>query len=133
MFNFFFASRRRHTRSKRDWSSDVCSSDLTGRVVTWATDNGAVATVNASGLVTGAAAGPATITATSEGMIGTAAVTVAPANVAVASVTVSPATASRQVGQTVQLTATPRDASGTALTGRVVTWASSNPAIATVT
>src|SRR5699024_11456915 len=25
----FFSSRRRHTRSKRDWSSDVCSSDLT--------------------------------------------------------------------------------------------------------
>src|SRR5699024_294703 len=30
----FFSSRRRHTRSKRDWSSDVCSSDLAlgGRV-----------------------------------------------------------------------------------------------------
>src|SRR5437868_514205 len=28
---FFFSSRRRHTRSKRDWSSDVCSSDLTLR------------------------------------------------------------------------------------------------------
>src|SRR2546421_2003553 len=27
---FFFSSRRRHTRSDRDWSSDVCSSDLTG-------------------------------------------------------------------------------------------------------
>src|SRR5699024_4988154 len=27
---FFFSSRRRHTRSKRDWSSDVCSSDLHG-------------------------------------------------------------------------------------------------------
>src|SRR5699024_12062847 len=27
--DFFFSSRRRHTRSKRDWSSDVCSSDLT--------------------------------------------------------------------------------------------------------
>src|SRR5699024_12021714 len=25
---FFFSRRRRHTRSKRDWSSDVCSSDL---------------------------------------------------------------------------------------------------------
>src|SRR2546421_2517716 len=25
---FFFSSRRRHTRSDRDWSSDVCSSDL---------------------------------------------------------------------------------------------------------
>src|SRR5581483_5075422 len=28
MFVFFFSSRRRHTRSWRDWSSDVCSSDL---------------------------------------------------------------------------------------------------------
>src|SRR2546421_1008759 len=27
-FVFFFSSRRRHTRSDRDWSSDVCSSDL---------------------------------------------------------------------------------------------------------
>src|SRR5690606_10840019 len=26
--NFFFSSRRRHTRFSRDWSSDVCSSDL---------------------------------------------------------------------------------------------------------
>src|SRR5699024_12141980 len=26
--NLFLSSRRRHTRSKRDWSSDVCSSDL---------------------------------------------------------------------------------------------------------
>src|SRR5206468_3258737 len=34
MCSFFFSSRRRHTRSDRDWSSDVCSSDLrlTGRV-----------------------------------------------------------------------------------------------------
>src|SRR5438445_13657381 len=29
---FFFSSRRRHTRYWRDWSSDVCSSDLTGDV-----------------------------------------------------------------------------------------------------
>src|SRR2546422_3584775 len=28
-FFFFFSSRRRHTRCSRDWSSDVCSSDLT--------------------------------------------------------------------------------------------------------
>src|SRR5256884_1516956 len=27
-FYFFFSSRRRHTRCSRDWSSDVCSSDL---------------------------------------------------------------------------------------------------------
>src|SRR5436309_13845399 len=29
-FFFFFSSRRRHTRFSRDWSSDVCSSDLDG-------------------------------------------------------------------------------------------------------
>src|SRR5436309_11865705 len=28
MLSFFFSSRRRHTRFSRDWSSDVCSSDL---------------------------------------------------------------------------------------------------------
>src|SRR2546422_6915428 len=28
VFVFFFSSRRRHTRCSRDWSSDVCSSDL---------------------------------------------------------------------------------------------------------
>src|SRR5699024_12099862 len=34
-FYFFFSSRRRHTRSKRDWSSDVCSSDLSlGEITT---------------------------------------------------------------------------------------------------
>src|SRR5690606_30344018 len=30
---FFFSSRRRHTRFSRDWSSDVCSSDLIDRNV----------------------------------------------------------------------------------------------------
>src|SRR5260370_40061278 len=32
MLLFFFSSRRRHTRFKCDWSSDVCSSDLTAMV-----------------------------------------------------------------------------------------------------
>src|SRR5438874_7073839 len=32
VFFFFFSSRRRHTRSLRDWSSDVCSSDLVSAV-----------------------------------------------------------------------------------------------------
>src|SRR6266550_241543 len=32
-FFFFFSSRRRHTRCSRDWSSDVCSSDLRRRAV----------------------------------------------------------------------------------------------------
>src|SRR5690606_39672953 len=41
-FFFFFSSRRRHTRFSRDWSSDVCSSDLTNA-------NFRVEQVNASG------------------------------------------------------------------------------------
>src|SRR5699024_11442255 len=32
--SLFFSSRRRHTSSKRDWSSDVCSSDLSPRQAT---------------------------------------------------------------------------------------------------
>src|SRR2546421_7988051 len=35
-FFFFFSSRRRHTRSDRDWSSDVCSSDLATLLLTGA-------------------------------------------------------------------------------------------------
>src|SRR6266702_7444170 len=34
-FFFFFSSRRRHTRWPRDWSSDVCSSDLAGPHGSW--------------------------------------------------------------------------------------------------
>src|SRR6266702_8351671 len=36
---FFFSSRRRHTRWPRDWSSDVCSSDLHHLVVAFADQN----------------------------------------------------------------------------------------------
>src|SRR5690606_40424172 len=39
-FFFFFSSRRRHTRFSRDWSSDVCSSDLLGRMVRAHRENG---------------------------------------------------------------------------------------------
>ncbi len=102
---------------------DASGNPLTGRVITWQSSNGAVASVNSSGLVTAVATGAATITATSEGQSGTALVTVS--NVPVASVTVTPASASVQQGATVQLTATPQDASGNPLgrAGRGGFWA----------
>src|SRR3989454_3013724 len=53
-----------------------------------------------------------------------------PPSVPVASVTVAPA--SVLVGVTVQLTATTKDAAGNLLTGRTVTWVTSNPGVATV-
>jgi len=109
---------------------DASGNPLSGRVMTWTSTNTSIATVNGTGLVSGAGAGSATITATSEGQSGTSTVTVT--FVPVASVTVTPASASVQVGQTVQLTATPRDANGNALSGRAVTWSSTNTTVATV-
>lgn len=104
---------------------------LTGRTVTWSSDNVSIASVSAGGTVTGiAAGGPVTITATSEGKSATATVTVSPTPVA--SVGMSSVTLSMQVGQTSTLIATPRAAGGGALTGRSVTWLSANPAIASV-
>lgn len=58
--------------------------------------------------------------------------TAAAALAAVASVTVSPSTVSQAVGATQQLTATLKDVSGNVLTGRTVTWTSSNGAVAVV-
>jgi hypothetical protein len=52
--------------------------------------------------------------------------------VPVASVSLSPATASIAVGQTVQLTATLLDVNGAPLSGRLITWASSAPGVASV-
>ncbi|HYS59088.1 MAG TPA: alkaline phosphatase family protein [Gemmatimonadales bacterium] len=110
---------------------DASGNPLTGRAISWSSSDNTIATVSSSGLVTGVVAGAVTITATSEGQSGTASITVS--GVPVASVTVSPASASVPAGQTVQLSATLRDANGTILTGRSVTWASNNTPVATVT
>src|SRR5207302_8444517 len=109
---------------------DAGGTALSGRTVTWSSSNMAVATASNSGLVSGVTPGTATITATSEGKSGTSAITVTP--VPVASVDVTPPSVSVQAGQTVQLTATPRDANGAPLSGRTVTWSSSNTAVAAV-
>lgn len=111
-------------------TKDSTGATLSGRAVTWSTSDAAVATVSTAGLVTAKAAGSATITATSEGKSGTAAITVALPPVA--SVTVSPATGSVSPGLTLQLTATTNDASGQPLTGRPVTWTTSDASKATV-
>src|SRR5205085_6463075 len=50
----------------------------------------------------------------------------------VATVTLAPASATVNEGQTLQLTATLKDASGNTLTGRSITWSSSNSSAATV-
>lgn len=107
------------------------------RTVTWSSSNSALATVSATGLITGVGPGTAVITASRGYKTGSATITVTAAtstggSLPVASVSVSPATAAVQLGGTVQLTAVTRDANGNVLTGRAVTWSSASPAVATV-
>jgi uncharacterized protein YjdB len=109
---------------------DAAGNQLGGRLVTLTTSNAAVATVDANRMVTGVSAGTATITATSEGKTATATVIVAPGPVA--SVEIAPTAPSVRVGATIPMTATLRDASGAVVTGRIVTWTSSDPGKATV-
>jgi uncharacterized protein YjdB len=103
---------------------------LTGRPITFSTNNAAVATVSAAGVVTGVAIGTATITGTSEGKSGTADVTVTA--VPVATVEINPSSFDMTVGQTGQLSAVARDARGTVLTGRAVGWSSGAPSVVTI-
>ena len=115
--------------------SDAAGTPLTGRdAPVWTSSNGAVASVNASGVVTGVGPGTATITATIEGVAGAATITVNPPRPApVARVAVSAAPATIVAGSTAQASAAPFDAAGNALAGRgAPTWTTSNGAIATV-
>jgi uncharacterized protein YjdB len=103
---------------------------LTGRTITWASASPPLATVSGAGVVSALTPGTVAITATSEGKVGTAQVTVNP--IPVASLTVSPATVQVSAGSSVQLTATPHDSLGTAISGRRAVWSSAQPAVATV-
>ena len=104
---------------------------LTGRAVTWSSDNSLVATVSGAGVVTGIKTGSANITATSEGHSGSATVTVVSA--ATAGVTVSLASPTIPVRSLTQATGTAEDANGVILPGKPMAWSSANISVATVT
>lgn len=109
---------------------DAQHNALSGRTVTWASNLPNVATVDTSGLVTGVAAGSATITATSEGQSGTSTIVVIPPPVT--SITVAPPLNTLIIGDTVTLTAMAKDAAGATVPDAPLTWTSSNPSAATV-
>ena len=105
--------------------------NCTNLVFTWSSSNSALLTVNQSGLITGVAAGgPVTITASAGGKNGTAQVTVTA--VPVTTVTVVPDSIIVGAGSTFQLAATTRAADNSVLSGRIVSWASTAGATATV-
>ena len=103
---------------------------MAGATVTWTSSASSVATVDASGLVTAAGNGTATITASAGSASGSAVVTVMQS---VASVEVSPSVDElTALGQTVQLTAEAFDENGHAVAGAEFSWESSDAAVATV-
>jgi uncharacterized protein YjdB len=103
---------------------------LTDRTITWTSSDSRVAVVSARGLITAAAEGLATISATSEGQTGSAALTVMDR---VASITISPTSRNIVVGETMPFVATLRGLSGQILSGRSVDWSSDPGGIVTVT
>ena len=112
-------------------AKDAAGHVLTGRTVTFNSDNTGVATIDASGVATGVTAGTAHITASSEGVTSNAAtLTVEPPPVG--SVAVDPPSQTITDGGTTAFTATLKDAQGNPLTGRTVTWDSSDHSVATV-
>ena len=96
----------------------------------WSTDDGTVASVDASGLVTAVRSGSASVTAKSGSASGDASVTVL---VELAGLEVSPAASTLfAVGDTLQLEVQGLDANGNAVPGVSVTWSSENDAVAEV-
>jgi uncharacterized protein YjdB len=117
-------------------ASDAAGNVISGRNVVWTSSNQNVAAVVATtGLVTGLGLGTASITATVDGVSGTAAVSVD--LVPIVSVTLSPTSSNLVVPGTLQLGVTLRDSAGAPINGvafgnRAILWASTNNAVATV-
>ena len=103
---------------------------VTGVPVTWAVDLPAIASIDQTGLITGRTVGEAVVTASAGGRSGNARVFVVMQPVS--SITISPANPSLFARDTVILTAILKDANGTLLTGRPVTWGVSDSAVASI-
>lgn len=108
---------------------DAAGNVLTGRKVMWTSQNPQVASVDEAGVITGLAVGPSLITAKVDGVVAQSMLFVQPA---VASVVILPQTSSVVIGETRGLTVAVTDKDGKTISGRSLTWSSSNPSIATV-
>jgi uncharacterized protein YjdB len=100
-------------------------------LVEWISSNVSVATISQLGLLIALQPGQVTITAKGGGIIGVASVLVSA--VAVASVRLDQTAATLLEGERLTLSATSLDKRGNALSGRAVSWESSNPSVASVT
>ena len=111
-------------------ATDANGHGMAGSEFSWRSSDTLVALVDASGLVTAAANGRATITAAADSVSGAAVVTV---RQSVTSVQVSPASAQlTALGETVQLTAAAFDQNGYAVAEATFSWESRDSSVATV-
>jgi PGF-pre-PGF domain-containing protein len=112
---------------------DQFGGEMSGVAVTWASDNETVGTIdNASGLFIALAAGTTTVTATAGDLSETATVTVTadePEEPALERIEVEPDTATLDVGDTEQFTATALDQNGIEMTGIVFNWSCDNETV----
>lgn len=109
---------------------DSMGNTLSGRFPFWSSLDTNVATVdNSTGLVTGVAAGTATIRANVDGVNGDAMVDVLEPIASVDLVSTAPGA---DVGEMITFTATPQDAMGNALTGRTCTYSSQDAGVVTI-
>lgn len=112
-------------------ATDASSQPLNDRAIGWSSSDPTVATVSANGLVTAVASGgPVTITATTDGVSGTASAVVR--LTPVARIDLAASAAALEAGDTLRVSASLRAANGQLLTGRVISWSSSNTAAATI-
>ena len=109
---------------------DAAGSEIQGKTITWSSTDAAVASVSATGVVTALQPGTTVIKATADGRSGSGALQVELAPVA--TVTIDPAQATLIEGEARNFTAVTKDAAGHVVTGRAVTWKSSNESAATV-
>jgi Uncharacterized conserved protein len=114
--------------AKETLVATVAPTNATNKIVTWSSDNIAIATVNSStGEVTAVAAGAAKINAVSGGKVATCFVTVPAVPVAVVSLNKTTTSITIGAKETLTVTITPTNA-----TNKTVTWTSDNLAVATV-
>jgi len=109
--------------------SSRSADDVPDRPIEWRSSDPSVAMVSATGVVTARAPGQVTITATCDGIRGTASLTVV--SVRASTVVIAPPPSPLRLGDRVSLRATVYDASGNVVT-RPVTWRSTDPRVAPV-
>ncbi len=109
---------------------DASGATLSNRPIAWTSSNPSIASVSDAGIISTLSVGDVTISATSEGRVGSAQLSVIPPPVATVSVSLSQPVL--LVNASTNATAVLRDANGNVLTNRSIAWSSSSSAVASV-